>query len=93
MTPETERQMDFYSHARADGLARRVEMPFEMTETFEDRPDFMYHRHVVFGKRIKVFGPSNTEVPDQGQRPLQVILLTLHDNNWLHYHSNITPFG
>uniref|UniRef100_A0A8C7KSJ4 Dynein regulatory complex subunit 7 n=1 Tax=Oncorhynchus kisutch TaxID=8019 RepID=A0A8C7KSJ4_ONCKI len=74
MTPETERQMDFYSHARADGLARRVEMPFEMTETFEDRPDFMYHRHVVFGKRIKVFGPSNTEAPDQGQRPLQKVV-------------------
>uniref|UniRef100_A0A4W5P0I4 Dynein regulatory complex subunit 7 n=1 Tax=Hucho hucho TaxID=62062 RepID=A0A4W5P0I4_9TELE len=74
MAPETERQMDFYSHARADGLARRVEMPFEMTETFEDRPDFIYHRHVVFGKRVKVFGPSNTEAPDQGQRPLQKVV-------------------
>uniref|UniRef100_A0A4W5P6W5 Dynein regulatory complex subunit 7 n=1 Tax=Hucho hucho TaxID=62062 RepID=A0A4W5P6W5_9TELE len=68
MAPETERQMDFYSHARADGLARRVEMPFEMTETFEDRPDFIYHRHVVFGKRVKVFGPSNTEVVERFNR-------------------------
>ncbi|XP_076878346.1 dynein regulatory complex subunit 7 isoform X2 [Brachyhypopomus gauderio] len=47
---ETELQMDFYSHARDDGLARRVETPYETTETFEDRPDFLYYRHTVFSQ-------------------------------------------
>ncbi|XDV26584.1 hypothetical protein PO909_030240, partial [Leuciscus waleckii] len=51
----TEHQMDFYSQARADGLARRIEKPFEMTETFEDGDDFLFYRHVVYGKHVKVF--------------------------------------
>ncbi|XP_056106838.1 dynein regulatory complex subunit 7 isoform X2 [Rhinichthys klamathensis goyatoka] len=54
LVPETERQMDFYSHTRTDGLARRIEKPFEMTETFEDRTDFLFYRHVVYGKQVKV---------------------------------------
>ncbi|XP_010882332.2 dynein regulatory complex subunit 7 isoform X2 [Esox lucius] len=78
MTPETERQMDFYSCARADGLVRRVEMPFEMTETFENRPDFLYYRHVVFGKRVKVFSPSNKEAPDRVDRPIQKVVESFH---------------
>lgn len=52
LVPETERQMDFYSHARTDGLARRIKKPFEMTETFEDRADFLFYRHVVYGEQI-----------------------------------------
>ncbi|KAG1938213.1 dynein regulatory complex subunit 7 isoform X2 [Pimephales promelas] len=54
LVPETERQMDFYSHTHTDGLARRIEKPFEMTETFEDRLDFLFYRHVVYGKQVKV---------------------------------------
>ena len=69
MTPETERQMDFYSHARADGLAQIVETPLEMKESFQDRPDFLYYRHVVFDRRAKVFGPR--DAPDLGHRPLK----------------------
>ncbi|KAK6479943.1 dynein regulatory complex subunit 7 [Huso huso] len=61
--PETERQMDFYSEARADGLARRVETPSEMTETFENRTDFLYYRHVLFGKRLKKLAPANSNDP------------------------------
>ncbi|RXN21934.1 dynein regulatory complex subunit 7 isoform X1 [Labeo rohita] len=53
LVPETGRQMDFYSHIRTDGLARRIEKPFEMTETFEDRTDFLFYRRVVYGKQIK----------------------------------------
>lgn len=68
MVPETERQMDFYSHTRYDGLARRIEKPFEMTETFEDRTDFLFNRHVVYGKRVKVSQSGGA----LEQRPLQV---------------------
>lgn len=68
MVPEIERQMDFYSHTRTDGLTRRMEKPFEMTETFEDRPDFLFYRHVVYGKRVKVSQSGGA----LEQRPLQV---------------------
>lgn len=70
LAPETERQMDFYSHIRTDGLARRIEKPFEMTETFEDRTDFLFYRHVVYGKQIKVIRAGEA----LEQRPLQVML-------------------
>ncbi|TRY98073.1 hypothetical protein DNTS_023525 [Danionella cerebrum] len=46
--------MDFYSQARVDGLAKRIEKPSEMTETFEDRTDLLIQRHVIYGKQIKV---------------------------------------
>lgn len=68
LTPDSDREMEFYSQARADGLARRVEVGSEMTETFEDRPDFLYYRHVVFDKRTRVLAPGeNAE-----HRPLVV---------------------
>ncbi|KAJ7997812.1 hypothetical protein DPEC_G00216010 [Dallia pectoralis] len=78
MTPETERQMDFYGYARADGLVRRTEMPLEMTETFENRPDFMYYRHVVFGNRVKSSSHIYTEAHDSVHRPIQKILERFH---------------
>lgn len=62
--------MDFYSHTRTDGLARRTEKPFEMTETFEDRTDFLFYRHVVYGKQIKVIRAGEAFE----QRPLRVML-------------------
>ncbi|KAG9352618.1 hypothetical protein JZ751_021032, partial [Albula glossodonta] len=51
MDLETERQMEFYSHARPDGLAERQDFTSEMIERFEERPDFLYYRHVLFHKR------------------------------------------
>ncbi|XP_044125266.1 dynein regulatory complex subunit 7 [Bufo gargarizans] len=51
--PETERTMIFYSEARLDGLQRREEQPKEMLELFQSRPDFLHHRHTLYGKRPK----------------------------------------
>ncbi|XP_062856913.1 dynein regulatory complex subunit 7 [Trichomycterus rosablanca] len=70
---ETERQMEFYSNARADGLASRVETEADMTETFENRPDFLYYRHVVYG------GVSDSgKTPKQDQRPIQKVVEKFH---------------
>ncbi|KAL1247382.1 hypothetical protein QQF64_022758 [Cirrhinus molitorella] len=74
LVPETERQMDFYSHTRIDGLARRIEKPFELTETFEDRTDFLFYRHVVYGKQIKVIRAGEAFE----QRPLQRVEERFH---------------
>ncbi|MCJ8734378.1 hypothetical protein PDJAM_G00234650 [Pangasius djambal] len=49
LVPGTERLMEFYSNVRADSLVSRVETPTEMIETFQDRSDFLYYRHVVYG--------------------------------------------
>lgn len=62
--------MDFYSHTRTDGLARRIEKPFGMTETFKDRTDFLFYRHVVYGKQVKVIWAGEAFE----QRPLRVML-------------------
>ncbi|XP_006641383.1 dynein regulatory complex subunit 7 [Lepisosteus oculatus] len=78
LEPETERQMEFYSHARVDGLAKRVEIPFEMTETFEARPDGLYHRHVIFGKRLKM--PMAANAQDPNSRPVLKITERYHRN-------------
>ncbi|XP_072519343.1 dynein regulatory complex subunit 7 isoform X2 [Salminus brasiliensis] len=76
LVPETERQMDFYSYARVDGLVSRVETPSEMTETFADRPDFLYYRHVVYSKRVLSFGPA--EIPEKVQRPIKKVVERFH---------------
>lgn len=57
--PESDRSMSFYHEARVDGLHKREETPTEMTEHFCDRPDGLYYRNVVFGKRVKKFGPAD----------------------------------
>jgi hypothetical protein len=57
--PENDRTMIFYNEARVDGLVKREEMPIAMTEHFIDRADFLYYRHVEFGKRPKKFGPAD----------------------------------
>ncbi len=57
---ENERTMAFYNEARVDGLQKRIETPTEMTETFVDREDFLYYRHVEYGKQPKIFGPAET---------------------------------
>ena len=61
--PESERTMVFYDEARVDGLQKREEMPTEMTEHFVNRDDFLYYRHVEFGKRPKKFGPAEVQSP------------------------------
>ena len=44
--------------ARVDGLAKRELTATEMTEHFENRPDFLYLRHVTYEKPIKRFEPA-----------------------------------
>eukprot|EP00112_Aurelia_sp_Birch-Aquarium-sp1_P024025 Seg740.7 transcript_id=Seg740.7/GoldUCD/mRNA.D3Y31 product="Dynein regulatory complex subunit 7" protein_id=Seg740.7/GoldUCD/D3Y31 len=55
---ESDRTMLFYSNARVDGLVKREETSTSMTEYFEEREDFLCYRHVLFGKRVKKFGPQ-----------------------------------
>lgn len=44
--------------ARVDGLAKRELTATEMTEHFENRPDFLYLRHVTYEKPTKRFEPA-----------------------------------
>ncbi|XP_059160547.1 dynein regulatory complex subunit 7-like [Physella acuta] len=63
--PENDRTMMFYSDARVDGLVKRTETPLSMTEHFKGRDDFLFYKHVEFGKRAKKFGPqedTNTNI-------------------------------
>uniref|UniRef100_W5KQ75 Dynein regulatory complex subunit 7 n=1 Tax=Astyanax mexicanus TaxID=7994 RepID=W5KQ75_ASTMX len=76
LIPETERQMDFYSRFRVDDLASRVETPSEMTETFENRPDFLYHRQVVYDKQVLPFEPA--ENAKQVRRPIKKVVEKFH---------------
>ncbi|KAM4618733.1 dynein regulatory complex subunit 7 isoform 2-T2 [Polymixia lowei] len=78
LTPDTQREMEFYSKARVDELVRRVESPGQMTETFQDRDDFLYYRHVVFGQPVKVLIPRET--PEPGSRPIQTVVERFHRN-------------
>ncbi|XP_036399662.1 dynein regulatory complex subunit 7 [Megalops cyprinoides] len=76
LVPETEREMEFYSNARVDGLAKREEQPLEMTESFEDRSDFLYYRHVVFNERTEEQNPA--KVHDADHRPIQKVVERFH---------------
>lgn len=67
--PENERTMIFYNEARVDGLIKRVETPTEMTEEYSDRDDFLYYKHVDFGKRPKKFGPQDGP-SSKNERPI-----------------------
>ena len=44
--------------ARVDGLAKRELTATEMTEHFENRPDFLYLRRVTYEKPTKKFEPA-----------------------------------
>ncbi|ESO96481.1 hypothetical protein LOTGIDRAFT_115813, partial [Lottia gigantea] len=57
--PENERTMIFYHEARVDGLMKRIETPSELTEHYVNRDDFLFYKHVEFGKRQKKFGPQD----------------------------------
>ncbi|XP_036131653.1 dynein regulatory complex subunit 7 [Molossus molossus] len=61
MQPERERSMEFYGTARGDGLIKREETTTTMTEYYQGRPDFLSHRHVIFGPRVKKFTVNSAE--------------------------------
>lgn len=69
--------MLFYDEARVDGLMKRVETLSEMTEEFQNRDDFLYYKHVEFGKRTKKFGPQDGS-GSSNARPVQVLLALCH---------------
>ncbi|XP_074648712.1 dynein regulatory complex subunit 7-like [Tubulanus polymorphus] len=74
--PENDRIMIFYHEARVDGLVKREETPTDMKEHYVDRKDFLYFRHVIFGKRGKKFGPAEATVP----RPILKMTEKYHRN-------------
>ncbi|XP_048393714.2 dynein regulatory complex subunit 7 [Stegostoma tigrinum] len=51
--PETDRTLKYNSRLRVDGLVSRVETPTEITEKFNDRPDFLIYRQAIFSKRTR----------------------------------------
>lgn len=67
-----------FCSARIDGLVKREESHEEMTESFVSRDDYMYHRQVTFGKRIKKFGPQDANArPILVRRVLKKVLLSI----------------
>ncbi|XP_053396904.1 dynein regulatory complex subunit 7-like isoform X1 [Mercenaria mercenaria] len=77
--PENERTMLFYDEARVDGLVKRIETPAEMTEHFHNRDDFLYYKHIDFGKKPKKFGPQDGS-SSQTHRPILKMILKFHRN-------------
>ena len=73
--PQSNRTLVFCASARFDGLARRVESPFEITEEFKERDDRLFHRYVLFGRRTKKFAPAGDQ--QSSLRPIIVSLLAL----------------
>ncbi|KAK7505575.1 hypothetical protein BaRGS_00003320 [Batillaria attramentaria] len=78
--PENERTMLFFHEARVDGLEKRVETATEMTEHFIDRDDFLYYKHVIFGKRPKKFGPQESSAPNANPRPIVKMVIKFRRN-------------
>ncbi|XP_077994789.1 dynein regulatory complex subunit 7-like [Glandiceps talaboti] len=76
--PESERTMIFYNHARVDGLVKREETPTELTEHFINRDDFLFYRHVEFGKRQKKLEPAGSS--SSNARPINKIVDKFHRN-------------
>ncbi|KAK3597164.1 hypothetical protein CHS0354_038091 [Potamilus streckersoni] len=77
--PENERTMHFFDEARVDGLVSRIETPTEMTEHYKDREDFLYYKHVEFGKRPKKFGPQEG-FGSNNPRPILKMVQKFHRN-------------
>ncbi|KAK3093928.1 hypothetical protein FSP39_021907 [Pinctada imbricata] len=77
--PENDRTMLFYHEARVDGLVKRVESPTEMTEEYVNRDDFLYYKHVEYGKRTKKFGPQESS-PAKNSRPILKMVQKFHRN-------------
>lgn len=59
---ESERSMLFFHEARVDGLSKREETPFSMTEHFVNREDFLYYQQVDFGAKPKKAGPKGEDI-------------------------------
>ncbi|XP_056216231.1 dynein regulatory complex subunit 7 isoform X1 [Falco biarmicus] len=79
LEPETDRTMEFYSEARADGLQKRLENAREMTEYFLGRDDFLHIRHMEFGQREKNVHLAGTST-DINSRPITEIKECFHRN-------------
>ncbi|XP_061225044.1 dynein regulatory complex subunit 7 isoform X2 [Neopsephotus bourkii] len=75
LEPKTGHTMEFYSEARVDGLQKRVETATEMTEYFMGRDDFLYLRHVDFGKQ-----GEETQRTDMNSKPIMQIKECFHRN-------------
>ncbi|KAG5442082.1 Dynein regulatory complex subunit 7 [Clonorchis sinensis] len=56
--PQARRTMVFYHTARVDGLEKREQTPTTMKEYYVGRSDRMCYREVLFGAKIKKFGPA-----------------------------------
>jgi len=76
-TANSDRVMTFYHKARVDGLARREEHALEMTESFAERPDHLFHRHTLFNTK-KNFGPAAP--PGTGNKAISRIVERFHRN-------------
>ncbi|XP_062477240.1 dynein regulatory complex subunit 7 isoform X2 [Pezoporus occidentalis] len=75
LEPKTGHTMEFYNEARVDGLQKRVETASEMTEYFMGRDDFLYLRHVDFGKQ-----GDETQRIDMNSKPIRQIKECFHRN-------------
>ncbi|VDP88662.1 unnamed protein product [Echinostoma caproni] len=63
---QTNRTMKFYHVARVDGLEKRIQTPTTMQEFYVGRKDRMYYREVLFGGKIKKFGPAQVAKDTEG---------------------------
>ena len=70
--------MQFYHHARVDGLQKRNETSTYMEEHFVDRDDFLFFRSVEFAKRPKKFGPADSS--NANARPILKMVERYHRN-------------
>ncbi|XP_037336465.2 dynein regulatory complex subunit 7 [Pungitius pungitius] len=82
-----EHDMRFSSDTRIDGLARRTLSPLEMTETFEGRKDFLFHRHTVFLQDLPLSTPDSDEEVEKDQ--LQEVLERFHRNRSKPAHADV----
>ncbi|CAL8075052.1 unnamed protein product [Calicophoron daubneyi] len=63
---QANRSMCFYSNARVDGLQRREQTPTTMKEYYVGRKDRMHYREVLFGGKVKKFGPAQVAKDTDG---------------------------
>ncbi|XP_008316190.1 dynein regulatory complex subunit 7 isoform X2 [Cynoglossus semilaevis] len=54
-------EMEFSESARVDDMLKRVVSPGEMTETFQNRSDFLCYRHTVFSRNVQFSENKNAE--------------------------------
>ncbi|XP_077937423.1 dynein regulatory complex subunit 7 [Gasterosteus aculeatus] len=85
--------MRFSGAARVDGLVRRTLSPEEMTETFEGRKDFLFHRHAVFlqdGRASTSESDSDSDSDsDEEEQLLQEVLERFHRDRSKPAHADV----